>query len=75
MIAKSLVDSFLPFLPMERKHVLLCIRDEIFNRGLQYNEEIVHEILKELPWYPKDTKKYCATGCKQVEAKVKSYYG
>ena len=75
VIDKHLVSAFLPFLPLEKEHVLMCIRDEVRNIGELYSAKTAYKILKELPWYPKDTKKYSATGCKQVADKVKSYYG
>ena len=75
VIDKNLVSAFLPFLPLEEKHVLLCIKDEINNMGHLYSHKIANQILNELPWFPKDTRRFSETGCKQIAAKVKSYFG
>ena len=39
MIEKSLVDVFVPFLPLERRHVKICIRKE-FQRRLGSNQHV-----------------------------------
>ncbi len=32
VVEKSLVDVYVPFLPLERRHVLLCVRQEASKR-------------------------------------------
>lgn len=34
LISNHLVDHYVPFLPLERRHILLCIRDYLELRGL-----------------------------------------
>ena len=34
MIEKNLVDVFVPFLPLERKHVKICVRNELERRNV-----------------------------------------
>lgn len=41
LIQHSLVDHYIPFLPLERHHVELCIRDEIIRRGHTPTKELI----------------------------------
>ena len=40
MIEKNLVDVFVPFLPLERKHVKICVRNEFQRRDVAFTEEM-----------------------------------
>ena len=47
MIEKNLVDVFVPFLPLERRHVKTCVRRELDRRhvsGHRDHEELVEEV-------------------------------
>ena len=47
MIEKNLVDVFVPFLPLERRHVKTCVRQELDRRhvsGHRDHEELVDEV-------------------------------
>lgn len=33
LISAHLIDHFVPFLPLERRHILLCIRDYMLNHN------------------------------------------
>ena len=47
MIEKNLVDVFVPFLPLERRHVKTCVRRELDRRhvfGRRDHEELVDEV-------------------------------
>jgi hypothetical protein len=41
LIKHSLVDHYVPFLPMERKHVELCVRDAMAAKGVQPDPAII----------------------------------
>ena len=71
IMARSMVDHFIPFLPLERKHVKRCIEDFIRNKYLTgRNEEFLESVANELEYYPPDTQVYSRTGCKRVHKKV-----
>lgn len=41
VISEDLVDHYVPFLPLERRHVKQCVRREFRRRGVSVNEELV----------------------------------
>ena len=52
MIEKSLVDVFVPFLPLERRHVKICIRNEFERRNvLDWTESMVDEVADQLVYW------------------------
>ena len=52
MIEKSLVDVFVPFLPLERRHVKICIRNEFERRNvLGWTESQVEEVADQLVYW------------------------
>ena len=70
MIEKNLVDVFVPFLPLERKHVKICVRNEFQRRDVAFNEEMVEKVADELIYWPADLKLFSTSGCKRVTQKV-----
>ena len=70
LIEKNLISLFLPFLPLERKHVKLCIKDDLRAKNYTVNDEIVDKIANELLYFPQDSKLYSKSGCKRVSEKV-----
>lgn len=71
------IGVFVPFLPLERKHVELCTRDEIINQNvIADNQDILIEtIADEMLYFPEDTRLYSKSGCKGVHDKVINYVG
>ena len=72
VIDKHLVDWFVPFLPLERKHVASCIVAEANDRNSSIvlkNEEI-DSILDEMVYFPKEYMLFASTGCKTISSKV-----
>nr|XP_032653795.1 torsin-1B [Chelonoidis abingdonii] len=74
LIDKNLIDYFVPFLPLEYKHLKMCIKAEIEAGGKKINEAIVDEVAKEMTFFPKDEKIYSDKGCKLVEQKLLYYW-
>ncbi|KAK7081256.1 nuclear membrane organization [Halocaridina rubra] len=70
LIQHSLVDHYVPFLPLERKHVEFCIRDEIRRRGYAENKDFVKKVADEMTYFPPENKLFSTTGCKRVAQKV-----
>ncbi|KAG7215341.1 hypothetical protein INR49_022578 [Caranx melampygus] len=73
LIDSNLVDYFVPFLPLEYRHVLQCVNAEMKVRGLLPNQEVADKLAKELMYYPKDEKVFAASGCKTIEKKLQFY--
>ncbi|XP_074871661.1 torsin-1A-like isoform X1 [Carettochelys insculpta] len=74
LIDRNLIDYFVPFLPLEYKHVKMCIRAEIKSRGREVDEAIVEKVANEMTFFPKDEKIYSVKGCKIVQDKLFYYW-
>ncbi|XP_067397719.1 torsin-1A-like [Emydura macquarii macquarii] len=70
LIQKNLVDYFIPFMPLEYKHVKECIQEELHYQGLQEDEDLIIKIALAMSDYPKEERLYSSRGCKTVASKV-----
>ncbi|MEE6505535.1 hypothetical protein FKM82_005552 [Ascaphus truei] len=66
LIDKNLIDFFVPFLPLEFRHVKMCVRAELRQRNSKADEEIITKVAKEMPYYPKEERVYSVKGCKVI---------
>ncbi|XP_070614574.1 torsin-1B [Erythrolamprus reginae] len=73
LIDRNLIDYFVPFLPLEYKHVKMCIRAEMKSRGSFINEDVVEKVAAEMTFFPKEEKIYSDKGCKTVQTKLDFY--
>lgn len=71
LIKSAVIDFYFPFLPLEEKHVIECIKAEFakFGRSL-VNQENIDEIMNYIG-FSKDTN-FANTGCKTIHPKVKA---
>ncbi|XP_071126410.1 torsin-1A-like [Mytilus edulis] len=72
LILHHLITAFIPFLPIEKEHVVYCIKHHLVAKG-HYDTPInkIEEIAQQLQFYPNETNKmFSTTGCKRVEEKV-----
>ncbi|KAJ6652274.1 hypothetical protein lerEdw1_012760 [Lerista edwardsae] len=74
LIDRNLIDYFVPFLPLEYKHVKMCIRVELESRGYVIDEDIVDRVASEMTYFPKEERIYSDKGCKTVYTKLDFYY-
>ncbi|XP_044309057.1 torsin-1A-like [Varanus komodoensis] len=74
LIDRNLIDYFIPFLPLEYKHVKMCIRAELEFRGYVVDEEVVTRVADEMTYFPKEERIYSDKGCKTVYTKLDFYY-
>lgn len=71
LISSHMIDHFIPFLPLERSHVRLCIADYFKEKGLPApTDNQVVRVLENLQFFPKETKTFSSSGCKRVAQKV-----
>ncbi|NWX21397.1 TOR1B protein, partial [Aegotheles bennettii] len=70
LIDRNLIDYFVPFLPLEHKHVKMCVRAEMIARGYAVDEKVVQAVADEMTFFPKEQKIYSDKGCKTVQAKL-----
>ncbi|XP_023235263.1 torsin-1A-like [Centruroides sculpturatus] len=70
-IMKShLIDTFVPFLPLEKEHVKLCIKDDLNSKGHAVDPKVIEEIAEELNYFPEGTTKFSKSGCRKISQKV-----
>ncbi|XP_025905239.1 torsin-1A-like [Nothoprocta perdicaria] len=74
LIDRNLIDYFVPFLPLEYKHVKMCVRVEVEARGYAVDEDILTRIADEMTYFPREERIYSDKGCKTVYAKLDYYY-
>ncbi|KAM5145341.1 torsin-1B [Mantella aurantiaca] len=70
LIDKNLIDFYVPFLPLEYKHVKQCALAELRHRGLMEDEELASRVAREMTYFPKDTRRFSDKGCKTVTTKL-----
>ncbi|XP_064325071.1 torsin-1A [Phalacrocorax carbo] len=70
LIQKNLIDYFVPFLPLECKHVRECVREELRAQGHPEDEELVTKVASEMIDYPSEERLYSSKGCKTVASRV-----
>ncbi|XP_003407654.1 torsin-1A isoform X1 [Loxodonta africana] len=74
LIDRNLIDYFVPFLPLEYKHLKMCIRVEMQSRGYEIDEDIVTRVAEEMTFFPKEERVFSDKGCKTVFTKLDYYY-
>ncbi|XP_012862832.2 torsin-1B, partial [Echinops telfairi] len=70
LIDKNLIDYYIPFLPLEYRHVKMCVRAEMKARGMTVDEDVVTRVAEEMTFFPKDEKIYSDKGCKTVQSRL-----
>uniref|UniRef100_A0A8C5R8C6 Torsin n=1 Tax=Leptobrachium leishanense TaxID=445787 RepID=A0A8C5R8C6_9ANUR len=70
LIEKNLIDFYVPFLPLEFRHVKMCVLAELKDRGFEPDEGIAGDVAKEMTYYPKEEKLFSDKGCKTVPYKL-----
>ena len=75
LIGNHLITAYLPFMPLERKHVRQCVLDSLVTKRYYHTAQsvpkaVVDEVMQELAFYPPDEQLFSVTGCKRVAEKV-----
>lgn len=75
VLLRHMMTAYIPFLPLERKHVRQCIKDYLLAKKYYKNygeiqEEKVREIAEQLQYYPEEEQLFSTTGCKRVPEKT-----
>lgn len=70
LMSGHLIDFFVPFLPLEYRHVRLCARDAYAARGLDTDEATLDEVAKAMLYVPKDERLFSAQGCKSIPQRI-----
>ncbi|XP_032770839.1 torsin-3A [Rattus rattus] len=70
LLKKHLIDLFIPFLPLEYRHVRLCVRDAFLGQDLPYTEEALDEIAKMMTYVPEEEQLFSSQGCKSISQRI-----
>ncbi|XP_004478284.1 torsin-3A [Dasypus novemcinctus] len=70
LVKESLIDFFVPFLPLEYRHVRLCARDAFLSQELPYTEAALDEIAKMMVYVPKEEQLFSSQGCKSISQRI-----
>lgn len=70
LMSGHLVDFFVPFLPLEYRHVKLCARDAYVVRGLDPDEATLDEVARAMLYVPKEERLFSAQGCKSIPQRI-----
>ena len=73
LIENNLVDYFVPFLPLEYRHVVMCAKAEMASMGLKPDNNIANKVASDLAYFPKTERVFCVTGCKTSRQKLYYY--
>lgn len=69
-IQTSVIDHYVPFLPLEEVHVRKCLTKAFTDRGVVPKEEMIEEALSHLTFGPEPYNLYSMAGCKRIDQKV-----
>ncbi|KAI4578452.1 hypothetical protein MJG53_011307 [Ovis ammon polii x Ovis aries] len=70
LVKENLIDLFIPFLPLEFRHVRLCARDAFLSQDLLYTEEALDEIARMMVYVPKEEQLFSSQGCKSISQRI-----
>ncbi|XP_029301285.1 torsin-1A-like [Cottoperca gobio] len=73
LIDNNLVDVFVPFLPLEYRHVVQCVMAEMKARGLRPDHGVADRLAKDFIYFPESERVFSSKGCKTIERKLKFY--
>ncbi|KOC65969.1 Torsin-like protein [Habropoda laboriosa] len=69
-IDSNVIDHYVPFLPLEEKHVKRCLKRAFKDRGVEPTDEMIEEGLSHVTFGPPPHNLYAYAGCKRLEQKV-----
>ncbi|WKX93918.1 hypothetical protein Q1695_011296 [Nippostrongylus brasiliensis] len=73
LISSHLIDHFIPFLPLERRHVILCTKWYMMSQGrkdLVEDDDLIMKIVDSLQYFPREQEIFSSSGCKRIAAKA-----
>ncbi|XP_073731813.1 torsin-1A-like [Misgurnus anguillicaudatus] len=76
LIGEHLVDHFIPFLPLELKHVRQCVLAEMANLNIPIAQypDLADTVARQMPFFPPEENIFSVKGCKSVRQKLILYF-
>ena len=69
LILHNLIDFFVPFMPLEKRHVKECIKADLKEKHFKVKDSIVNDVANQM-LYSSPENIFSTTGCKKVSTKV-----
>ncbi|KAK2911967.1 hypothetical protein Q8A67_004100 [Cirrhinus molitorella] len=63
LIDYHLIDHYVPFLPLELKHVYQCVIVEMMHMNFMPNYDLAGEVARDMPYYPEKERAFAVKGC------------
>ncbi|XP_047144964.2 torsin-1A [Hydra vulgaris] len=73
LIERGLINVYVPFLPLERKHVIQCVNEEIRSRNKKVDYSTLEAIADNMHYFPDEKQLFSKYGCKQIIHKVTQF--
>ncbi|XP_026055385.1 torsin-1A-like [Carassius auratus] len=73
LINQHLIDHYIPFLPLELKHVHQCVMAEMGHLNMTQDYDLAYKVAKDMPFFPEEEKVFAVKGCKTVRQKMVLY--
>lgn len=72
LLKNELINAFIPFLPLEKRHIKQCIQRDLISKGHSIDLNLVEAVANELFYHklPTSGLEFSVTGCKRVQDKV-----
>ncbi|KAG8034636.1 hypothetical protein G9C98_007712 [Cotesia typhae] len=68
-ISTSLIDHYVPFLPLEAEHVIKCIKTAFISHGRQPTNQQIENVMRHVT-FSEPVGIFAKAGCKRIEQKV-----
>ncbi|XP_073678822.1 torsin-1B-like, partial [Garra rufa] len=65
-IIDDLVDHYIPFLPLELKHVRQCVMTEMVHLKIPQDFKLADQVARAMPFYPEKEEVFSVKGCRSV---------
>ncbi|XP_051515618.1 torsin-1B-like isoform X2 [Myxocyprinus asiaticus] len=73
LLGQHLIDHFIPFLPLELKHVRQCVLSEMAHLNMTEDFDLADRVARDMPFFPPEEKIFAVKGCKSVRQKLALY--
>lgn len=73
LIEKFLIDVYVPFLPLEYKHVVQCVMATMENVGIKPDRIVADKLVQDLVFVPPYDRIFSLNGCKRVQNRLFIY--
>ncbi|XP_051736713.1 torsin-1A-like [Ctenopharyngodon idella] len=73
IIDHHLIDHYIPFLPLELKHVRQCVLAEMVHLNMIQDFDLADKVARDMPFFPEEVKIFAVKGCKSVKQKLALY--